>query len=538
MAVKTLSGGTLYDGLGNPGVIGNIVIQDDRIQAVGPGVAPRGDVIDVTGLAVSPGFVDTHSHCDLTGISDRQVSPKIRQGVTTDLLGQDGFSEAPIKAADVDQWRTHLAGLNDDPDLEWTWRSFADYFRLLNGSAINFACMVGHSTVRLHSMGMTDRPPTREELTRMQILVGDALQNGACGFSTGLIYTPAVYCETGELIELGRVVARHQSFMVYHMRFEGERVLDGIQEVVTVGVVTGSSQHISHFKARGREAWGNSAKMVEAINQARADGVDLTADQYPYTAGSTMLGALLPPWVHSRGVDGLNAWLRDDDMSNQIQQEIEGGRSDWESSIAASGWDSIQIAGVRTDANQWTVGKRIPEVAAGWNIDNYAAMVRLLLEENHAVSMILHMMDEEDVRTLLVQPWLMHATDGLMGGTPHPRTYGTYPRVLGHYTRDLKLMPIEEAIRKMTSLPAWRCGLANRGVLQPGAYADVAVFNPDTVIDTSSYAEPVQFPIGVEHVFVNGAHAVADSRETGNFGGRALRREVPAPGTSPATYGS
>ena len=538
MAVTTLRGGTLYDGLGGPGVVGNLVIQDDRILALGAGVAPQGTEIDVTGLAVSPGFVDTHSHCDLTGISDRQVSPKIRQGVTTDLLGQDGFSEAPIKAADVDQWRTHLAGLNDDPDLEWTWRSFADYFRLLNGSAINFACMVGHSTVRLHSMGMGDRPPTREELTRMQILVGEALQNGACGFSTGLIYTPAVYCETGELIEIGRVVARHQSFMVYHMRFEGERVLDGIREVVTVGLVTGSSQHISHFKARGREAWGNSEKMVEAVNQAREDGVDLTADQYPYTAGSTMLGALLPPWVHSRGVDGLNAWLRDDEMSSQIQQEIEGGRPDWESSIAASGWDSIQIAGVRTDTNQWTVGKRIPEVAAGWNVENYNAMVRLLLEENQAVSMILHMMDEADVQNLLVQPWLMHATDGLMGGTPHPRTYGTYPRVLGHYTRDLKLMSIEEAIRKMTSLPAWRCGLADRGVLRAGAYADITVFNPDTVIDTSTYADPVQFPAGVEHVFVNGVHAVDGSRETGNLGGRALRREVPAPGTNPATYGS
>ena len=536
MAVTTLRGGTLYDGLGNPGVQGNLVISDDRILAVGPGAEPQGDILDVSGLAVSPGFVDTHSHCDLTGISDRQVSPKLRQGITTDLLGQDGFSEAPIKATDVDQWRTHLAGLNDDPDLEWTWRRFGEYFRLLNGAAINFACMVGHGTVRLHAMGMGDREPTREELTRMQILVGEALQHGACGFSTGLIYTPAVYCETKELLELGRVVARNNSFMVYHMRFEGERVLEGIREVVTVGLFTGASQHISHFKARGRDAWGSSPQMVTAINQAREDGVDLTADQYPYTAGSTMLGALLPPWVHSRGVDGLNAWLRDDDMRDQITQEIEGGRADWESSIAASGWDSIQIAGVRSADNQWTVGKRIPEIAAEWNVDSYAAMVRLLLEEQHAVSMILHMMAEADVRTLLVQPWLMHATDGLMGGTPHPRTYGTYPRVLGHYVRELQLMPLEEALRKMTSLPAWRCGLAERGVLRPGAFADVTVFNPETVIDRSTYDEPVQFPVGIEHVFVNGTHAVAHGRETGRFGGRALRREIAAPGTQRPAY--
>lgn len=531
MATITLAGGILFDGLGNPGVPGNLVIEDDKIAALGPGATPRGEVIDVTGLAVSPGFIDTHSHCDLVGISDRQVSPKLRQGITTDLLGQDGFSEAPIKAEDVDHWRTHLAGLNDDPDLEWTWRRFRDYFRLLDGSAINFACMVGHGTVRLHAMGMENREPTRTELTKMQILVGEALQDGACGFSTGLIYTPSVYSDTAELIEIGHVVSRHKSFMVYHMRFEGNRVLDGIREVVEVGSYSGASQHISHFKARGRDAWGKSKEMVRAVNSARDAGIDLTADQYPYTAGSTMLGALLPPWVHSRGVDGLNAWLRDEDMTDRIKQEIELGRDDWESSIASSGWDAIAIVGVKTEKNQWVVGKRIPEIAAQWNLDNYDAMVRLLLEENHAVSMVLHMMQEDDVQTLLTQPWLIHATDGLMGGTPHPRTYGTYPRILGHYVRDLKLMPVEEAIRKMTSLPAWRCGLAGRGMLQPGAFADITVFNPSTVIDTSTYDEPVSYPIGIEHVFVNGIHAIRDGHETGNLGGRSLRREVAAPGT-------
>lgn len=536
MATMTLVGGTLYDGLGNAGVQGNLVIEGDRIAAVGPGASPRGEIIDVSGLAVCPGFVDTHSHCDLVGISDRQVAPKLRQGITTDLLGQDGFSEAPIKPQDVDHWRTHLAGLNDDPDMEWTWSKFRDYFKLLNGSAINFACMVGHGTVRLHAMGMDNRPPTRSEITKMQVLVGEALQDGACGFSTGLIYTPAVYCETSELVQLGYVVARHNSFMVYHMRYEGDRVLDGIREVVEVASYTGASQHISHFKARGHSAWGKAPQMVRAVNSARESGVDITADQYPYTAGSTMLGALLPPWVHSRGVDGLNAWLRDDETSARIKQEIEGGRQDWESSVASSGWDSIAIVGVKTESNQWAVGKRIPEIAAEWNVEPYDAMVRLLLEENHAVSMVLHMMHEDDVRTLLVQPWLMHATDGLMGGTPHPRTYGTYPRILGHYVRELGLMPLEEAIRKMTSLPAWRCGLAGRGVLHAGNFADITVFNPQTVIDTSTYENPRSFPIGIEHVFVNGIHAVRDSSETGNLGGRALRREIPAPGVKRATH--
>jgi N-acyl-D-amino-acid deacylase len=528
--VVTLAGGTIFDGTGAAGRPGNVVIEGERIAAVGD-VPARGERIDVDGLAVAPGFIDTHSHCDLVCMSDRQVAPKLLQGITTDLLGQDGLSEAPIKAADVDRWRTHLSGLNDDPRLDWTWRSFGEYFERVGCAAINMAAMVGHGTVRLHVMGMDDRPPAERELAAMQALVDQSLSEGACGFSTGLIYSPCVYSDTEELVALGQAVKRHDSFMVYHMRYEGERVLDGMEEVFRIARESGSACHISHFKARGNKAWGKGPAMSAAVERAREEGLDITADQYPYTAGSTMLGALLPPWCHARGIDGLNAYLRDESIEQRIRVEIEHGRSDWESSIAASSWESIMISGVKTDANRWVVGKRIPEIAAQWGLDNYRTMVRLLLEENHAVSMILFMMDEADVRHLLVQPWLMHCTDGLMGGEPHPRTYGTYPRVLGHYARDEKLMPLEKAIRKMTSLPAWRLGLRDRGVLREGAWADVTVFNPETVIDRSTYEHPRQFPEGIEHVFVNGVQAVRSGRETGDLAGRALWREEPAPGT-------
>ncbi|HUG16340.1 MAG TPA: D-aminoacylase [Thermomicrobiales bacterium] len=526
----TLSGGTLYDGLGNPGRRGNLVVDGDRIAAVG-NVAARGERVDVTGLVVSPGFIDTHSHCDLVCMADRQLAPKLLQGITTDLLGQDGLSEAPIKAEDVDRWRTHLSGLNDDPSVDWTWRSFGDYFERVAGASINMAAMVGHGTVRLHVMGMDNRPPSASELTAMQALVDDALAKGACGFSTGLIYSPCVYADTEELIAFGHVSKRHDSFMVYHMRFEGERVLDGMAEVFRIARESGSACHISHFKARGNRAWGMAPQMVDAVEEARREGLDITADQYPYTAGSTMLGALLPPWCHARGIDGLNAYLRDETRERQIRDEIERGLPDWESSIAASSWDSIMISGVKTDANRWVVGKRIAEIAAAWGLDEYQTMVRLLLEEQHAVSMILFMMDEADVRTLLVQPWLMHCTDGLMGGEPHPRTYGTYPRVLGHYVREHRLMPLEAAIRKMTSLPAWRIGLRDRGELREGAFADITVFNSDTVIDRSTYEHPRRHPEGIELVFVNGIEAVRDGRATGNLAGRAVRREIGAPGT-------
>lgn len=526
----TLTGGTVYDGRGTPGKTGNVVVEGDRIVAVGD-VAPQGERIDVSGLAVSPGFIDSHSHCDLVCMSDRQLSPKLRQGITTDLLGQDGLSEAPIKREDVDRWRTHLSGLNDDPQLDWTWRSYGDYFERIDGAALNMAGMVGHGTVRLHVMGMDDREPTEAEMLAMQALVDASLSEGACGFSTGLIYSPCVYSDTQELIEIGKVVRRHDSFMVYHMRFEGGRVLEGIGEVKQIARESGAACHISHFKARGKHAWGKSREMSASVEAGRAEGLDLTADQYPYSAGSTMLGALLPPWCHARGIEGLNAYLRDPDREPQIRQEIEHGRADWESSIENSSWDSIMISGVKTEANKWVVGKRIPQIANQWGVDPYQAMVRLLLEENHAVSMILFMMQEDDVEHLLVQPWLMHCTDGLMGGEPHPRTYGTYPKVLGRYVREQGLMPIEDAIRKMTSLPAWRMGLVDRGEIREGAFADITVFNPDTVIDTSTYENPRQHPIGIEHVFVNGVHAVRDGRETGNLAGRALRREAGAPGS-------
>lgn len=529
MAV-TLVGGTIVDGTGSPGRRGHVVIEGDRIGGVGD-VAPVGERIDVSGLVVSPGFIDTHSHCDLVCISDRQVAPKLRQGITTDLLGQDGLSEAPIKAEDVDRWRTHLAGLNDDPRLDWSWRTFGEYFERVDGAAINMAAMVGHGTVRLHVMGMDDRAPTEREMVAIQALVDTAIREGACGFSTGLIYSPCVYSGAEELIEIGKVVRRHDSFMVYHMRFEGARVLDGMEEVFRIARESGAACHISHFKARGKLAWGKSRAMSAAVERARADGLDITADQYPYTAGSTMLGALLPPWCHARGIEGLNAYLRDESIEGRIRAEIEDGRDDWESSIAASGWDAIMISGVKTEANRWVVGKRIPEIASGWGLDHYQTMARLLLEEQHAVSMILFMMDEDDVRHLLVQPWLIHCTDGLMGGEPHPRTYGTYPKILGRYVRDDGLMPLEAAIRKMTSLPAWRLGMPDRGVLREGAFADITIFNPDTVIDRSTFEDPRQFPTGIEHVFVNGVPAVRDGRETGNLAGRALRRESGAPGT-------
>lgn len=524
----TLSGGTIIDGTGAAGFPGNVVIEGDRIMAMGAEAQPRGAMVDCTHLAVAPGFIDMHSHSDLVGMSDRQLAPKLRQGITTEVLGQDGLSEAPIPAEFIPMWRRHLSGLNGDPDLAWDWGSFGEYLDRCAGAAINMTALVGHGPLRLHAVGMENRPVTPAELEVMCRVLDQALQEGAIGFSTGLIYSPCVYGDTEELIALGRVVAWHGSFMVYHMRYEGKRVLDGMAEVFRIARESGAACHISHFKARGRQAWGQAPAMAAAVERARAEGLDITADQYPYLAGSTMLGALLPPWCHAAGTEGVKSYLQDPDLRETIEREIADGRADWESTIVAVGWENITISGVSSARNRAAVGQSLPQIAAMWGISPYEAMVRLMLEEDLDVSMIIHALTEEDLQTLMQQPWVMTCTDGLMGGEPHPRTYGTFPRKLGHYVRELGLESLEEAVRKMTSLSAQRLGLPDRGVLRPGALADVVVFDPATIIDRATYDQPRVFPEGIGHVLVNGVPAVWNGAETGQLAGRALRRPTHA----------
>jgi N-acyl-D-amino-acid deacylase len=527
----TLTNGMIYDGTGGQPVRGNVVVDGDRIKAVGPDAEPSGDTIDVDGKAIAPGFIDMHSHCDLVCMSDPQLAPKLMQGITLELLGQDGLSEAPIKEDDIPLWRRHLSGLNGDPNVPWDWRTFGEYLDRCEGAATNIAAMVGHGTVRLRAMGMENRQPTIAELEYMRQLVDQSIRAGAIGFSTGLIYSPCVYSDTEEMISIGQVVARHGSFMVYHMRYEGEEILTGMEEVFRIARESGAACHISHFKARGMQAFGKSTDMIKAVENARSRGLDITADQYPYTAGSTMLAALLPPWAHAEGIRTLNRWLKDSRVKDQMRRDMVEGRDDWESNVIATGWENIRISGVNTEKNAGVVGKSLQQISEEWGIEPFEVTVKLLVEEDHEVSMILFAMDEDDVRNLIVQPWLMHCSDGLMGGTPHPRTFGTFPRVLGHYARDEGLMPLEKAIHKMTGLSAWRLGLPERGELKAGNFADITVFDPATIIGRATYENPTVHPDGIEQVIVNGVHAVQNGQMTGNLPGRVLRREVSAPGT-------
>lgn len=536
-SVFTLRGGTIIDGTGSPGVRADLRIEGDRIAAVAPSLPTVGAVVDADGLAIAPGFIDMHSHCDLMALFAPAVSPKIRQGITTELIGQDGLGEAPVRPEGVAHWRTHLSGLNGDPSPEWHWQSFADYFPQCAGAATNIAALVGHGTIRNYIMGMENRAPTPDELAAMRDTLDASIRAGACGLSTGLIYTPCVYAETDELVSLAAIVARHASFMVFHMRYEGKAIEKGMGEVFAIGRRSGGHMHISHFKARGRWVWGKADRLRALVDDARASGLTVTADQYPYTAGSTMLGALLPPWIHALGIDGMTELLRTPSRRDEIKAQIEQGRDDWESTVVAGSYDVIFVASVKNPAHEAMVGKTLSQIARLWEMEPYDAVVKLLVENDYAVGMVHHLMDEEDVKTLMTAPWLAPGTDGLMGGKPHPRTYGTYPRILGHYVRDLGLMPLEEAIRKSTSLPARIIGLKDRGVIRPGAFADLALFEPDRIAETATYDDPRQFPIGIPYVFVNGQPAVWQDAQTDVRAGRTLRREIPSP-VSPVSAAS
>jgi N-acyl-D-amino-acid deacylase len=530
----TLRGGTVIDGTGAPRVRADVRIEGDRIAAVGPSLERVGTVVDAGGLAIAPGFIDMHSHCDLMAIFDPAVSAKVRQGITTELIGQDGLGEAPVRPDAVGHWRTHLSGLNGDPSPAWSWETFGEYFPQCSGAATNIAALVGHGTIRNYVMGMENRAPTPSELAAMRDVLDASLRAGACGLSTGLIYTPCVYAETDELISLAEIVARHAAFMVFHMRFEGKAIETGMGEVFQIGRRSGGHMHISHFKARGRWVWGKAPRLRELVEDARASGLTVTADQYPYTAGSTMLSALLPPWIHALGIDGMTDLLRTPSRRSEIKGQIEQGRDDWESTVVAGSYDVIFIASVKNPTHEPIVGKTLAEIARLWGVEPYDVVVRLLIENDYAVGMVHHLMAEEDVQTLMTAPWLAPGTDGLMGGKPHPRTYGTYPRILGHYVRDLGLMPLEEAIRKSTSLPAEMIGLKDRGVIRPGAFADLMLFEPDQIAETATYDEPRQFPLGIPYVFVNGQPAVWQGEQTDVRAGRTVRREIPSPISPPA----
>ncbi len=505
-----------------------MAILQGRVAAVGRlADAGAARVLDAAGRYVCPGFVDMHSHADLTLLVDRRGMSKLRQGVTLDIAGNCGSSAAPIGGAATGAVERRLARWG----LDVTWESMEEYLSLLDhgGLGLNYSCFVGHGTLRASVMGYKMRTPSETELQLMRDRLGEAMNAGALGLSSGLIYPPSSYADVREMVELCRVVAEHDGIYSTHMRNEGAGLLDALRETIQVGKESGVRVQVSHLKCSARSHWGTAAEAIALIEEARSEGLDIWADQYPYTASSTGLGVFVPQWAQDGGRTALLERLADTVTRRKIVEEMTAWRVARAPADPDSGWESVVIAGA-PNAPQWE-GLNVRAIGLALGMPPAEATVELLLLNGGDVQVVIWSMDEGDVRRIMRAPWIMigsdsetRATDGpLFQGKPHPRGYGTFPRVLARYTRDEGLLSWGEAVHKMTGLSARRLGLKDRGVIAPGAVADLVVLDPNGVRETATFEQPHAYPDGIHDVMVNGRWVIRDGAFSGELPGRVLR---------------
>lgn len=521
-----LTGGRVVDGTGSPWFRADVAVRGDRIAAVAPDLPPQARaVVDAAGRAVAPGFIDMHSHHDLFHMTSPTCEPKILQGVTTELVGQDGCGPAPVRPDFVARRRENLAPLDGDPNLDWDWPTFASYLEALarRPGATNVAALVTHGAARSWVMGHDPRPARADEIAAMRPLVAEAMEAGAKGLSTGLIYNPCVYAETAELEALYAETAARGGILVAHVRNEAEGLPEALEEMAALHRATGVPLHISHLKIIGRRNWHLAEAVLGFFEASRAAGIDVTFDQYPYTAGSTLLSVLLPPWAREGGVEPALARLRDPAARDRMRRDIAEGLPGWENIAGLCGWEGIMVAGVASEASRGLEGERIAHLAGRRRADPFDAVADLLIEERMQVSMVDFYGSEENVRAFAAHRLQTVGTDGIVAGRPHPRLWGTFPRILGRFVREEGLEPLEEAVRKMTGAAANRLGLTDRGILRPGLAADLVVFDPETVEDRASHDDPALPPAGIEWVFANGVAVVEKGAATGATPGRVLR---------------
>jgi N-acyl-D-amino-acid deacylase len=523
-----IEGGAVIDGTGTAGGRADVGIRDGKIVAVGDlSREPAGNRLYAAGKMVAPGFIDMHSHSDWRLWGNRRAESKIRQGVTTEVVGNCGFSPAPVSAEFLDDLRGFA--LYVPKGMDFGWRSVGEYLRAFDadGTALNVIQLVGHGTLRIAAMGFARRAPTTAELARMQSLLAEAMEDGAWGLSTGLIYAPGSYATTEEIVALARVMARQRGFYATHIRGEGATLLPAVREAIRIGGEADVPVQVSHLKAAGRPNWGKVGEALALIDEANAAGQDVMADVYPYTASSTTLRTLLPDWALEGGMAAMLARLGDAEARARIREEIEAPATG-QSLLDRVGWENVMVASSprRRDAE----GRRLTEIAQARGMDPLDAALELIADGEGQGHMILFQLDERDLRRALMHPRVMIGSDGsalapygeMAGGTPHPRSYGTFPRVLGEYAREQRLLGLPEAVHKMTGLPARRLGLRDRGVIRPGAWADLVIFDARRIADTATYETPHRYPEGIEHVIVNGRSVIKDGVHTGSLPGRLL----------------
>ncbi len=528
MSDVLILGGTVIDGTGAPGFPADVALADGRIERL----APPGElgtsasrVIDATGHVLTPGFIDMHAHSDLPLITDPLHEAKTSQGVTTEVIGQDGLAYAPVDDRVLAQVRRQIAGWNGNPDDEvFSWRTVGEYLdRLDQGIACNAVYLVPQGTVRLLVVGADDRPATAAEVEQMQRVVAQGMTEGAAGMSSGLTYTPGMYASTDELVALCDVVTERGGYWSPHTRSYGAGALEAYAEAVDVASRSGCPLHLTHATMNFAPNRGRAGELLALVDAAVADGCDLSLDTYPYLPGSTTLSALLPSWSSAGGPDATLARLDDDDALARIRQATERDGSDGCHGVTVD-WATVQVSGVADGALEPYVGRTVADIGADEGRAPFDVFVDVLRRDQLATTILQHVGDEQNVQSIMVHPRHTGGSDGiLVGSRPHPRAWGTFPRYLARYVRELGLLGLEQCVAHLTGRAAQRLGLDDRGVVRVGAVADLVVLDPHTVADTATFEQPRQRAAGIPYVLVAGVPTIDQGEPTGALPGRALR---------------
>ncbi len=520
--------GTVYDGTGAEGKAADVAILGDRIAAVGDLGAERGrEEVDATGLAVAPGFINMLSHSETSLIEDGQAQGTLRQGVTLEVFGES--SMGPI----TDQMKREQIERQGDIKFDIPWNTLGGYLDFLEarGISTNVASFVSAATIRANEVGLNNRPPTAEELERMRGHVRRAMDEGAMGLTTALIYIPGVFARTDELIELAKVASQSGGMYISHMRSEGNRLLEAIDETLTIAREANIRAEIYHLKASGESNWAKLDAAIAKIEKARHEGLDITADMYTYTAGSTGLDAAMPPWVQEGGYQAWAARLHDPKIRARVRREMTTPGDAWENLMLAAGGEGTLLVGFKNEALRSYAGKTLAEVAKlrGTSVQDTA--MDLVVEDGSRVQVVYFLMSEDNVKKQIALPWVSFGSDAssmapegvFIKTSTHPRAYGNFARLLGKYVRDEHVIPIAEAIRRLTSFPAATLRIKQRGRLATDYFADVVIFDPKTIADQSTYEKPHQYAIGVRDVWVNGRQVLKNGEHTGQKPGRVVR---------------
>ncbi|MGA9872148.1 MAG: D-aminoacylase [Rhodococcus sp. (in: high G+C Gram-positive bacteria)] len=526
-----IRGADVVDGTGAARVRRDVLVEGDKIAALtAPGVVAGADrIIDAQpGHVLAPGFIDMHAHSDLRLLTDPGHFPKISQGVTTEVIGQDGIAYAPIDDATLDVVRRQIAGWNGNPvDFDFSWRTVAEYLtRLDQGITPNAAYLVPQGTLRYLAVGADQRPAASREIARMQELLAEGLSEGAVGMSSGLTYTPGMYASTGELRALCEVVADFGGFYAPHTRSYGKGALEAYQEMLDLARDTGCALHLTHATMNFGVNRGRAQEFLDKVDSAIADGCDVTLDTYPYLPGATTLSALLPSWAMSGGPDQALARMQDPQMRARITADVDVNGSDGCHGVTVE-WETIQISGVANSDLDGYVGRTMVDIAAERGESPVTVFFDILQRDQLATTILQHVGHEENVRAIMAHPHHMGGSDAiLVGERPHPRAWGTFPRYLGRYVREEGLLGLEDCINHLTGRPAKRLGLTDRGIIAEGNAADLVLFDPATVSDTATFDNPKQQARGISHVIVNGAPAIDNGSPTGALAGHSLRRNA------------